>query len=106
MRISDWSAYVCSSDLLAKQQGSGPRRGRQDIRPAEVTRGGVCKRPTNSIIQTSSSTARRPLKRRVATPPRQKRDRKSVVYGKSVSVSVDLGGRRIIKKKKKKDRTY
>src|SRR3546814_15873667 len=30
------------------------------------------------------------------------RDRKSVVTGKSVSVRVDLGGRRIIKKKKKK----
>src|SRR3546814_17714109 len=29
------------------------------------------------------------------------RDRKSVVSGKSVSVRVDLGGRRIIKKKKK-----
>src|SRR3546814_12760283 len=28
-------------------------------------------------------------------------DRKSVVWGKSVSVSVDLGGRRNIKKKKK-----
>src|SRR3546814_12347126 len=28
-------------------------------------------------------------------------DRKSVVQGKSVSVSVDLGGRRIVKKKKK-----
>src|SRR3546814_15538106 len=31
------------------------------------------------------------------------RDRKSVVWGKSVSVRVDLGGRRIIKKKKRKD---
>src|SRR3546814_11258352 len=30
------------------------------------------------------------------------RDRKSVVEGKSVSVRVDLGGRRIIKKKKNK----
>src|SRR3546814_21101544 len=29
-------------------------------------------------------------------------DRKSVVWGKSVLVRVDLGGRRIIKKKKKK----
>src|SRR3546814_11756743 len=29
-------------------------------------------------------------------------DRKSVVWGKSVSVRVDLGGRRIIKKKKQK----
>src|SRR3546814_12928482 len=32
-------------------------------------------------------------------------DRKSVVQGKSVSVRVDLGGRRIIKKKKKKEKT-
>src|SRR3546814_21049252 len=31
---------------------------------------------------------------------RQREDRKSVVSGKSVSVRVDLGGRRIIKKKK------
>src|SRR3546814_18750224 len=30
-------------------------------------------------------------------------DRKSVVEGKSVSVRVDIGGRRIIKKKKKKN---
>src|SRR3546814_13734979 len=33
------------------------------------------------------------------------RDRKSVVSGKSVSVRVDLGGRRTIKKKKKKKQT-
>src|SRR3546814_18654057 len=32
-------------------------------------------------------------------------DRTSVVWGKSVSVRVDLGGRRIIKKKKKKKTT-
>src|SRR3546814_13221918 len=32
--------------------------------------------------------------------PHLRRDRKSVVYGKSVSVRVDLGGRRIIKQKK------
>src|SRR6056300_1455535 len=31
-------------------------------------------------------------------------DRKSVVKGKSVKISVDLGGRRIIKKKKKRTR--
>src|SRR3546814_15806949 len=31
-------------------------------------------------------------------------DRKSVVYGKSVSVRVDLGGRRLIQKKKNKTR--
>src|SRR3546814_19147265 len=36
-----------------------------------------------------------------AAGDRKTRDRKSVVEGKSVSVSVVLGGRRIIKKKKK-----
>src|SRR3546814_13894743 len=38
----------------------------------------------------------------VKRPSEQKRDRKSVVEGKSVSVRVDLGGRRVIKKKKPK----
>src|SRR3546814_13085803 len=33
------------------------------------------------------------------------KDRKSVVEGKSVSVRVDLGGRRIIKKKKKQEQS-
>src|SRR3546814_4938262 len=33
-------------------------------------------------------------------------DRKSAVWGKSVSVRVDLGGRRIIKKKKKNKKTH
>src|SRR3546814_16717077 len=35
---------------------------------------------------------------------KQAKDRKSVVEGKSVSVSVDLGGRRIIKKRIKNDK--
>src|SRR3546814_17490236 len=37
----------------------------------------------------------------VGAPRPVQQDRKSVVEGKSVSVRVDLGGRRIIKKKKK-----
>src|SRR3546814_15508257 len=36
---------------------------------------------------------------RFTKPPRPPADRKSVVSGKSVSVRVDLGGRRYIKKK-------
>src|SRR3546814_13137997 len=36
---------------------------------------------------------------------KRREDRKSVVEGKGVSVRVDLGGRRIIKKKKKKMKT-
>src|SRR3546814_15669704 len=45
------------------------------------------------------------LKRTCADSQRPTPDRKSVVEGKSVSVRVDLGGRRIIKKKKKENIT-
>src|SRR3546814_18817235 len=39
-------------------------------------------------------------------PAQEEADRKSVVQGKSVSVRVDLGGRRIIKKKKIKNEKH
>src|SRR3546814_11970573 len=45
---------------------------------------------------------RRGLQARTARTPAGGSDRKSVVEGKSVVVRVDLGGRRIIKKKKEK----
>src|SRR3546814_20057623 len=73
MRISDWSSDVCSSDLhlLAR-------------RDDDVIFGGVVAR-----IRLAAET-HEPVGL----------DRKSVVSGKSVSVRVDLGGRRIIKTKK------
>src|SRR3546814_11306837 len=52
----------------------------------------MCSAPTRS-----SATGRR-------WPPSLKKDRKSVVKGKSVSVRVDIGGRRLIHKKKTKNR--
>src|SRR3546814_14496285 len=73
MRISDWSSDVCSSDLQSKGLA---------LRP-QVT--------TASVIACCCAGSF------AATKPR---DRKSVVEGQSVSVRVDLGGRRIIKKKK------
>src|SRR3546814_12159404 len=80
MRISDWSSDVCSSDLngarwprvLGGRPGRSCQEGRLWRHAAE------------------------------AGDRRRGQDRKSVVSGKSVSVRVDLGGRRIIKKKKKK----
>src|SRR3546814_20539859 len=60
----------------------------------------------------STADEKRALQALAATPPRYaikyKRliDRKSVVYGKSVSVRVDLGGARIIKKKTKKTKHH
>src|SRR3546814_13317238 len=77
MRISDWSSDVCSSDLL----GRGQREGRvEDLKVA--------------VIGHAEHAA-------FGCPAEL--DRKSVVSGKSVTVRVDLGGRRIIKIKKLKN---
>src|SRR3546814_20109870 len=68
MRISDWSSDVCSSDLTPSRQ--------------ERRKVSVASTSFFSLIRASSTMGP---------------DRKSVVKGKSVSVRVDLGGRRIIK---------
>src|SRR3546814_18348839 len=112
MRISDWSSDVCSSDLrieadavqdplssarAPQQEWLGPLRSR---RAAESHPGGRCSARTDG--QPASGT-RQPfpeIAQRYA--PAEAKDRKSVVSGKSVSVRVDLGGRRIIKKKTQK----
>src|SRR3546814_20602414 len=78
MRISDWSSDVCSSDLRA---GAG--------RPVQARR--LHRRRTVCAGRARQRAGRRHRR----CPP----DRKSVVEGKSVSVRVDLGGRRILKKK-------
>src|SRR3546814_12600572 len=117
MRISDWSSDVCSSDLHAAtilalmkepdeamaREGDGDiwrrmvdaaLRARWDLDaalhgPAEAPPGGTDEEgdmPINAGDMQKKD-------------PASWLDRKSVVYGKSVSVRVDLGGRRIIKKK-------
>src|SRR3546814_12996750 len=90
MRISDWSSDVCSSDLARDQRRKARHFARQPHADAElarrlrrVERG----RGVERDVEPAQRLAHRP-------------DRKSVVLGKSVSVRVDLGGRRIIKKKK------
>src|SRR3546814_2777671 len=76
MRISDWSSDVCSSDLGDDAAAHRVPEGRQHEQ-------------------------RRADDERRDRDPQIDRDRKSVVEGKSVSVRVDLGGRRIIKKKRR-----
>src|SRR3546814_4122476 len=84
MRISDWSSDVCSSDL-------GPEFPEREQQPV----GEVFGQPA----QPRERRVDPALEREEARQPRG--DRKRVVSGKSVSVRVDLGGRRIIKKKNK-----
>src|SRR3546814_20356738 len=109
MRISDWSSDVCSSDLAA---GTVPfyrqRFAEAGVDPAAaVTWGSIARLP---ILKRSDLQGAGEAIKTTALPKSHGRrhdietsgDRKSVVEGKSVSVRVDLGGRRIIKKKKKR----
>src|SRR3546814_11476058 len=102
MRSSDWSSDVCSSDLAARQIGRSRAGGQSAgvkgaLSPSLAgARGGSTKRPAQ-CRQFFALTQKGSL-RSLPTP-----DRKSVVSGKRVSVRVDLGGRRIIKKITKLD---
>src|SRR3546814_14086182 len=119
MRISDWSSYVCSSDLSDHHQRRGPdrddRRGGRDRRlglyhlaahqerlPARWRLGAghlsEDQRRGDGARQ-ADQPGKRPAPRRTGIG---QGDRKSGVRGKSVSLRVNLGGRRIIKKKKNK----
>src|SRR3546814_17185071 len=127
MRISDWSSDVCSSDLTELSGpaheaeapyillaivavATAPERNVEDADPliiadrfdvaacaarefADLHRYGCGHRkiPLESVAAQDAT----------ASPPA----RKSVVSGTSVSVRVDVGGRRIMKKKKKESRT-
>src|SRR3546814_16732986 len=103
MRISDWSSDVCSSDLIFAALQECWRALR--IFMARFLSGCVAVPICDSrppllwgeliiILRSLQET-------RIFTMLTTSADRKSVVSGKSVSVRVDLGGRRIIKKKKK-----
>src|SRR3546814_11038284 len=100
MRISDWSSDVCSSDLRTEHRrrhgitnalagGDDPANGM----PADLRR-----RRRDHHEQRIREETRLGHSGESSGPGDE--DRKSVVEGKSVSVRVDLGGRRIIKKKK------
>src|SRR3546814_10935594 len=93
MRISDWSSDVCSSDLqeedaelreivLADELAAG-------VLLADGAEGGRRGEQADDAVLLDDAPEGAGVGR----------DRKSVVEGKSVSVRVDLGGGRIIKKK-------
>src|SRR3546814_10925855 len=128
MRISDWSSDVCSSDLElvdGRQQqaiAGGPavevqHRGGSDLGIGHAAAGR--EEPVVAELVLATGTPRRAQDRQLAltgpyvagaperAPDREHAaqhlgtDRHGVVYGKSGSVRVDIGGRRSIKKKRK-----
>src|SRR3546814_2449720 len=93
MRISDWSSDVCSSDLAGLDPVEDERVALGFRHPDiglgvdfEIDRAALAKFVADDIAGALPAAL-------------VGEDRKSVVSGKSVSVRVDLGGRRIIKKK-------
>src|SRR3546814_6099213 len=104
MRISDWSSDVCSSDLddgarlrLPRRAGGpGRRRRRADALRRQSREAGPA---AGREHRAGGQGGLLPLVRSAGTC--RFPDRKSVVSGKSVSVRLDLGVRRILKKKKK-----
>src|SRR3546814_20028827 len=105
MRISDWSSDVCSSDL----DRTGTRVDRTIVGTAEGTEVLAreaalrChKRATVAILIGENEVAAAPLLPEALA----ELDRKSVVQGKSVSVRVDLGGRRPLEKTRVTEMEY
>src|SRR3546814_17503065 len=104
MRISDWSSDVCSSDLQCPEAGDGEQyaqhapgelgQGLWDDAHGALSAGGGASSASGAGVVAAAVAA-------VALLPSA--DRKSVGSGKSVSVRVDLGGRRILKKNKTRD---
>src|SRR3546814_20824739 len=106
MRISDWSSDVCSSDLF------GPSMVYRDFSvtslvahglPVSLTLGALALALALSIgipLGCWAAWRRTGGAARSVLVTATLLDRKSVVWGKSVAVRVDLGCRRIIQKKK------
>src|SRR3546814_19207278 len=124
VRISYWSSDVCSSDLFPGNSGRGcVAANRPSSSPGFLTNRlsppasseWRCSSPPSSACSwssrsfsssgTDSARGRRDLPAfRLPSAPSSARglpagDRKGAVLGKRVSVRVDIGGRRILKKK-------
>src|SRR3546814_18987265 len=116
MRISDWSSDVCSSDLgLAQRRRTRPRRelgqggppadgGDQQFRPLAPSDASARSQPERDIDRDE------PRRRQLQPHARDdgdvfRGDRKSVVYGKSESISEDLVCSSRLNKKKNISKT-
>src|SRR3546814_13645271 len=98
MRISDWSSDVCSSDLHGEDVGAVAvdQFGERDVgRRPDIDRQPLRPRRQGHLHRGDRFGG--------GDMNRHSVDRKSVVSGKSVSVRVYLGGRRIIKKNNTND---
>src|SRR3546814_16962507 len=109
MRISDWSSDVCSSDLW--RSASWPSRA-SSLKLGQDQMSAVTPKSLSSS-SAAALTSRRmvpePISWTRCSPflglPGALNDRKSVVSGTGVSVSVECGGRRYHKKKRNNNKS-
>src|SRR3546814_8709618 len=96
MRISDWSSDVCSSDLYVNRP-SAASQGEPPMNPRflAVIAAAVAI-PVIALAQDPAAQGFGDAMEKMMDDMHI--DRKRVVSGKSVSVRVDIGGRRILKK--------
>src|SRR3546814_14632902 len=112
VRISDWSSYVCSSDLARPADGRGPRGSSRRARRTSARAGASAAPPSPAapagapdpgprVAAGSWRSATAPADRAGRAPGGRARpdrgpscggDRKTVGSGKSVQLRVDLGG--------------
>src|SRR3546814_17939117 len=92
MRISDWSSDVCSSDLVVTTGNFAYSSSKSHAKRCLLL--GDAYAFVDPVFSSGVFLAMQS-----AFVGSETVDRKSVGQGKSVSVRVDLGGRRIIKKK-------
>src|SRR3546814_16223077 len=104
MCISDWSSDVCSSDLADAHLRWPPGRGYVGLAALIGIATGLIMLVADFWPELVSGTA--PAAPYALNPVDAAGDRKSVVSGKRVSVSVDLGRLSITKKKRQIDRIY
>src|SRR3546814_20936743 len=98
MRISDWSSDVCSSDRAARALR---RPGRAFAAPDAA--GGAARNRADDDLRLAAEPESGRV-RGYRQPAAGRRDTKSVVEGKSGSVSVELRRRRIIIKTTNKEK--
>src|SRR3546814_18677881 len=99
MRISDWSSDVCSSDLRRVGVEGQREFDRRVMELGDRGKRHAQRRRHAAERQADGEAVVLDLQVPEAVLDDERQDRQSVVSGTSVSVRVDLGGRRIIKKK-------
>src|SRR3546814_15053073 len=111
MRISDWSSDVCASELLqtlelwdtrVTDEGLAHLAGmrnlkRLNLQNTKITDKGIGQLRSLTVLESIKLGKKEVTD--AGLSPLCAGDRKSAVQGTSVSVRVDLGGRRFIKKK-------